>query len=258
MAGEEPPESTTRSRSAPRVSTSGPHSLTGGERSSPGRAGPVGGHPLPAAAPSTHIPTLPPKGPAAVRHIGVVLMLCSIVVVIVVLTLALALPNTPKFTASERAPARVVDTPAPIPTTTTAPADAPLEDLDALAPVPMTMVPLDGRQKVDRTLARRGLRAGDVPALDALVAKSLTLEKNGRGADAMAVLKDAQALVDKQQIDRGFVFAKQKRLNIAVDDRGTKDAKRFDELSREVERRFAARDYSGANEALNKAFNLLK
>jgi hypothetical protein len=220
---------------------------------------PTGGHPLPAASPSTHIPTLPPRGPAAARHIGVALILCSAVAVIVVLVLALVLPSTPRGNTLAP-PAIASGTQAPIPTTTTTTTDPELVpvEIDALAPVPLTMGPADGRLKLERTQARRGLRLGDVPALDALIAKATALEKAGRGAEAMGVLKEAHALADRQAIDRGFVFAKQKRLNLAVDDKGTKDGKRFDELAREVERRFAARDYAGANDTLNKAFALLR
>ena len=249
MPGEEPPETTSsRPRSAPRVSTSGPHQLQ--------PPAPLGGHPLPAASPSTHVPTLPPRGPAAVRHIGVVLALSSAVAVIVVLALVLALPSAPPKTAVATLPTTTTTTTAP------APAADPLvfDDLEALSPVPMTHLaaPLDGRQRWERAIARRGLRSGDVPAADALVARAATLEKAGRDVEAAALVKQAQARADKQVIDRGFVFAKQKRLNIAVEDRGTKDARRFDELSREIERRFAAHDYAGANEALNRAFVLLK
>ena len=135
-----------------------------------------GGYPLPATWPSTHTPTLPPRGPGVLRYLGVVIAVLCAAVFVVVVSLALFLPKKTPATAP------VTTTTTTAPTTATATNTAPIEDL---APVPLSIGPNDVRANVERSMKRRGLRDGDVPAVDALVERAARLERAKRDVDAL-------------------------------------------------------------------------
>lgn len=204
---------------------------------------------MPATSPSTHTPTLPPRGPGVLRYLGVVIAVLCAAVVVVVVSLVVFLPRAP----AAQTTTTMAATPSPSPATPTL-----VQPIEDLAPVELSIGPNDVRASVERSMKKRGLRDGDVPALDALIEKAARLEKQKRDAAALDAWRAAAAAVDKAVVDRGFVFSKQKRLRVAVEARGVRDTKKVDELLLEVDRRFANNDYDGANDALNRAWPLLK
>lgn len=101
----------------------------------------------------------------------------------------------------------------------------------------------------------KGLLSGDVPALDAELARARALERAGK--DASAAYERVRALAVKEVIDRGFITSKQKRLRFAAERAPPAVASKVSTLERESEKHVAARKYTLANERLNRAFALL-
>jgi hypothetical protein len=114
-----------------------------------------------------------------------------------------------------------------------------------------------GRGSVAAAMKKRGIVPGDVPAVDALLAKAKKAEAHGKSADASSALEKARALVDKTAIDRGFITAKQKRLNFVIDRAPASAQSKLASLQSDVEKLVVQRDYAGANEKLNRAFALV-
>lgn len=104
-------------------------------------------------------------------------------------------------------------------------------------------------------IKQKGLIAGDVPAIDAELARARMLEKSGK--DASPAYEKARTLAAKEVIDRGFITSKQKRLRFATERANAATSSKISALERESEKLVVARKYTAANEKLNKAFALL-
>jgi predicted Ser/Thr protein kinase len=114
------------------------------------------------------------------------------------------------------------------------------------------------KQPSNSTLAfmkTKGLIPGDVPALDAELARARSLERAGK--DASGAYDKARAIAAKEVIDRGFITSKQKRLRFASERASAATATKVSVLERESEKLVVARKYVAANECLNRAFALL-
>lgn len=105
-------------------------------------------------------------------------------------------------------------------------------------------------------MKRKGLISGDVPALDAELARARGLEKSGR--DASAAWEKARAIAGREVIDRGFITSKQKRLRFAAERASGIAQAKIAALTAEAEKHVVARRYETANDRLNKAFALVK
>jgi hypothetical protein len=114
-----------------------------------------------------------------------------------------------------------------------------------------------GHGSVVSAMKRRGIAPGDLPAVDALLAKARKAEAHGHTADANSAYEKARGLVDKAAIDRGFITAKQKRLNFAIDRAPASAQTKLATLQNDVEKAVMQRDYAGANDKLNRAFALV-
>jgi predicted Ser/Thr protein kinase len=104
-------------------------------------------------------------------------------------------------------------------------------------------------------MKQKGIIAGDVPALDAELARARALEKAGK--DASAAYEKARTIAVKEVIDRGFITSKQKRLRFASERANAATVAKVNVLERESEKLVVARKYAAANEKLNRAFALL-
>ncbi len=146
-------------------------------------------------------------------------------------------------------PPTTVRTPKTTPTTPTTPTTKPSKPTTASKPseAPAIAVALAARA--------RGIRPGDVPALDQ------ALQRARRAADKSGVEKgaaQARAVLDGVVVDKAFVGKKLARFNTAFDAAPPPVQARVKPMSKEVVVRFAKGDWATANARLNDAFDAMK
>lgn len=103
-------------------------------------------------------------------------------------------------------------------------------------------------------LKKRAVALADLPAAEALEQRARKLEGQGDRKGAALALQQARAEVEKAAIDRGFIMSKQKRLTRVLDNASPKVRDKVRPLEADIARAFAARDYTLANQLINRAF----
>jgi hypothetical protein len=111
----------------------------------------------------------------------------------------------------------------------------------------------DLRAQLSATMKKRGIMLADVPEVEALEKKSRQIERSDEKGAREAV-QQAKQIVDKTQIDRGFIMSKQKRLTKLLDKASPKTRDKIRPIENDIAKAFAARDYALANLNINRAF----
>ncbi len=212
------------------------------------------------------------------------LMLAAGVLAIVALGLAVGLLTAPPATtttttaAATTAAATSIAPPAP-PTTAPdppaavdagvvdapidAPSDAPLEPgtNDASSAAEREAAAVDARiAAVKGRLRAKGLRSDDVPGVDSALSRARDLRRRGQLSRALSTLSGADRDIDAVVVNEAFVRRKVDRFNSALAKKAKTYADAHNELrpaAQKVAASMSSRDFAGANQALNKAFDAL-
>ena len=132
----------------------------------------------------------------------------------------------------------------------------PVESVDGVEPARRASVaPIEA---VAAAAAKRGVRPGDVPALDAALTRGRTAARANNKAGVDTAARAARAALDAVVVDKAFVSAKLARFNKAFD--GVSDPAITDKLrplAREVLGRVSKGDWAEANRQLNDGMTLL-
>ncbi|OGQ25405.1 MAG: hypothetical protein A2138_26465 [Deltaproteobacteria bacterium RBG_16_71_12] len=118
---------------------------------------------------------------------------------------------------------------------------------------------VDGKIRALRAaMSKKGLIPGDLPRVEADLARAHYIAMRDKRAEADKLVGDAKATVEAQKIDRALVLSKLARFNSRYDKKRRADvADKVEPLAREAGQAFAAGNYDDANKKLNRAFALL-
>jgi hypothetical protein len=156
--------------------------------------------------------------------------------------------------------------PAPPPGTDPPTGELTLDDLDAPPPPPAdptgpapARLSTAGLDAAAAAASKKGIRTGDVAALDAAVARGRKAARAGDKAGLESATKAARAAVDGTVIDKPFVSDKLARFNKAFDGVKSPDVKaKVQPLAREVLKHVSKGEWAEANKKLNTAFGMMK
>jgi hypothetical protein len=108
-------------------------------------------------------------------------------------------------------------------------------------------------------MRKRGIIAGDSPALDNELRKLARSRKQGKLKDALAAGKRAQTILTQVQIDKAFIQAKLLRFNRFFDKHSDSEgADKVMALAQDIVTAFESGKFSKANQLLNRSFYMLR
>ncbi len=114
-----------------------------------------------------------------------------------------------------------------------------------------------GVRRVRTAMRKKGILAGDSPAVDAALAQARAQLKKGDVAAATRAANNAEQALTAVQIDRAFLDRKLRRLNARYDLTTPRTKALLDEHADEAARAIAAGNFAAANATLNEGFKHL-